>query len=126
MNTAPDLISTLRARPGWRVALLLLALAGLVGPWWFNLAWFAAGGSLAPGVFFPAVAANALTTAITIDVYLAAVAFGIAVAADEAGGRARWWALPLCFGIGLAVALPGYLWWRSRPAPGHAAPRRVG
>lgn len=115
MNTLPDLLSTLRARPGWRLALLLLAIAGLIGPWWFNLAWFASGGSLAPGVFFRDAAANALTTAITIDVYLAAISFSVGVAADARGGRGRWWALPVCFGIGLAVALPGYLWWRSRP-----------
>lgn len=116
MTASNDLFSTLRARPGWRAGLLMLAIAGFIGPWWFNLAWFAGGGSLAPGVFFRDAAANALTTAITLDVYLAALAFSVGVAADGAAGRGRWWALPLCFGIGLAVALPGYLWWRSRPS----------
>ena len=54
-------------------------------------------------------------TAITLDVYLAALAFSLGVAADQGAGRARWWAVAATFGIGLAVSLPGYLWWRSRP-----------
>ena len=96
-----------------RALLLVLALAGLVLPWWFNLQFFAAGGSVAPASFFGAAFANALTTAITIDVYLAAIAFGIGVAMDRGAGARRWWALPLTFGLGLSFALPGYLWWRS-------------
>jgi hypothetical protein len=96
-----------------RALLLALALAGLGLPWWFNLQFFAAGGSVAPASFFGAAFANALTTAITLDVYLAAVAFSIGVALDRGAGARRWWALPLTFGLGLSFALPGYLWWRS-------------
>lgn len=91
----------------------LLALAGLVLPWWFNLQYFAAGGSVAPGAFFGAAFANALTTAITLDVYIAALAFSAGVVLDREAGARRWWALPLTFGVGLSFALPGYLWWRS-------------
>ncbi|MFO1326155.1 MAG: DUF2834 domain-containing protein [Rubrivivax sp.] len=103
-----------------RVLLLLLALAGLALPWWFNLRWFAAGGSVAPVAFFGSAFANDLSTAITLDVYLAALSFSVAVALDRDAGARRWWALPLTFGVGLALALPAYLWWRSRPA---ATPR---
>ncbi|MEZ5657844.1 MAG: DUF2834 domain-containing protein [Burkholderiaceae bacterium] len=99
-----------------RTLLLLLALAGLVAPWWFNLAYLGAGGSLAPGAFFGAAFANPLTTAITIDVYLAALAFCFGVALDTAAGPRRWWVLPLTFGVGLAFTLPLYLWWRSGPS----------
>lgn len=98
-----------------RLALLVLALAGLLLPWWFNLRYLAAGGSLAPGDFFGAAFANPLSTAITLDVYLAAVAFCIGVGRDSAAGSRRWWALPLTFGVGLSFALPLYLWWRSAP-----------
>ena len=98
-----------RLRPVW----LALALIGLVLPWWFNLRFFVEGGSVLPGAFFGAAFANALTTAITLDVYLAALAFGLAVALDAEAGPRRWWALPLTFGVGLSFALPGYLWWRS-------------
>lgn len=99
-----------------RRLLLALSLTGLLVPWHFNLQYFLAGGGLAPTAFFGTAFANALTTAITLDVYLAALAFGIGVAADRAAGPRRWWALPVTFGIGLAFALPGYLWWRSRPS----------
>jgi len=101
-----------------RAVLLVLALLGLVLPWWFNLRFLAGGGSLAPGAFFGAAFANPLTTAITLDVYLAALAFCIGVAQDADAGPRRWWALPLTFGVGLCFALPGYLWWRSAPRRG--------
>lgn len=107
---------TLRAM---RPLFLVLAAAGVLLPWHFNLRWFAGGGSVLPGVFFRDAMANALTTAITLDVYLAAVAFSLGVAADRTGGRARWWALPATFCVGLSAALPGYLWWRTRPGAAH-------
>jgi len=96
-----------------------LALVGLVVPWWHNVAYFAGGGSILPDVFFRDAFANALTAAITLDVYLAALVFSIWVASDRALGRRRWWAVPATFLIGLAFALPAYLAWRadaSRPA----------
>ncbi len=99
-----------------RALLLALALVGLAVPWWFNLRYLNGGGSLAPGAFFGAAFANALTTAITLDVYIAAAAFSIGVAKDSAAGPRRWWAVPLTFGVGLSFALPLYLWWRSAPA----------
>ena len=102
-------------------ALALLAVAGLLLPWYFNLAYFLDGGSVAPAVFFRDAFANALTTALTADVYLAAVAFSVGVAADRERAAARWLAVPLCFGIGLAVALPLYLLWRARPSSLSAA-----
>lgn len=101
-----------------RVLLLILAVAGLVLPWWHNLHYLSGGGSLAPAAFFGAAFANSLTTAITLDVYLAAVAFCVGVAKDSDAGPRRWWALPLTFGVGLSFALPFYLWWRSAPARG--------
>lgn len=101
-----------------RALLLVLALVGLVLPWWFNLRYLGGGGSLAPGAFFGAAFANPLSTAITLDVYLAALAFCIGVAKDVGAGPRRWWALLLSFGVGLSFALPLYLWWRSAPARG--------
>jgi hypothetical protein len=98
-----------------RVLFAVLALVGLVVPWWFNVRYLSAGGSLAPGDFFSAAFANPLTTAITLDVYLAAVAFSVAVARDTDAGPHRWWAIPLTFGVGLSFALPLYVWWRSAP-----------
>jgi hypothetical protein len=96
-----------------RHLLFVLALIGLLVPWHFNWLYFASGGSVLPDVFFRDAFANRLTTAITIDVYLAAVAFSIWVARDGSAGRSRWWAIPSAFLLGLSFALPGYLWWRS-------------
>lgn len=95
-----------------RHLLLALSIAGLVLPWRYNLLYFANGGSVLPEAFFQAAFANALTTAITVDVYLAAAAFGVGVALDRAAGAVRWWAIPATFLLGLSFALPGYLWWR--------------
>ena len=110
--------------PRVRAAFLVLALFGLVLPWWFNVRYFAGGGSVAPAEFFGTAFANALTTAITLDVYLSALAFSLAVALDRTAGARRWWALPLTFFVGLSFAAPAYLWWRSGrcASSGHQAP----
>src|SRR3989344_793162 len=55
-----------------RAFFLLLALLGLAVPWYFNTVYFLAGGSVMPDVFWRDAFANALTTGITCDVYLAA------------------------------------------------------
>ena len=102
--------------PAVRRVLLALSLVGLLLPWWFILRYLMGGGGLGPAEFFGAAAANALSTAITLDVYLAALGFSLGVALDRQAGARRWWALPLTFGVGLSFALPGYLWWRSAPA----------
>lgn len=94
--------------------LFALALLGLLLPWRYNLQYVAGGGSVAPDAFIRDAFANALTTAITIDVYLAAAAFSVGVALDRSAGRRRWWALPATFLIGLSFALPAYLGWRLR------------
>lgn len=107
----------MNAKPSARIMLLLLTVVGLVLPWRYNLLYFAQGGSVAPDVFFKDAMANALTTAITLDVYIAALAFSVGVALDRQAGRWRWWAVPATFGIGLSFALPAYLWWRQRGVP---------
>ncbi|GHA76833.1 DUF2834 domain-containing protein [Cognatilysobacter bugurensis] len=91
-----------------RALLWLLAAVGLVVPWFFNVTYFLNGGSVAPNVFFRDVGANALTTAITWDVYIAATAFSLIVARDAALGRLRWAYVIGCFCIGLSFALPLY------------------
>lgn len=90
---------------------LALALAGLVGTWFFNLSYFLSGGSVAPDRFWADAMVNPLTSAITVDVYLSALAFSVWVWRETAR-VSRWRAMAwitLCFGIGLAVAMPLYL-----------------
>lgn len=97
----------------FRHLLFALSVAGLLLPWRYNFLYLANGGSVLPDAFFQAAFANALTTAITLDVYLAAAAFSVGVAMDRTLGAIRWWAIPATFLLGLAFALPGYLWWRQ-------------
>lgn len=88
-----------------------LALAGLVVPWSFNVAFLMGGGSFAPSPFLSAVSANPLVAGITWDVYLAAAAFSVWLLQDApaAGVRRPWMYVALTFGVGLAFALPLYL-----------------
>jgi hypothetical protein len=91
-----------------RRLLLALAACGLLLPWYHNIAYFLQGGSLAPQVFWRDAMANALTTAITLDVYIAAAAFAAWVLWHRRARR-PWLYVLACFAIGLAFALPLYL-----------------
>jgi hypothetical protein len=89
----------------------VLAGLGLVSTWYFNLQYLQDGGSVAPGPYFGAATANALTTAITLDVYVAALVFSVWVFI-EWQRRSAPNPLPyilLCFFVGLAFAFPAYL-----------------
>ena len=101
-----------------RPAMLYYAFAaiGLVATWYFNIKYFSAGGSAAPGPFFATAFANPLTTAITIDVYWAALVFWFWAVADRAhpGSPRPWLYIGLCFAVGLAFAFPLYLGRRAQ------------
>jgi hypothetical protein len=106
-----------------------LAVIGLLGTWYFNLQYFASGGTVAPGPFFASATANALTTAITVDVYVAAVVFSVWVV-SEWQRRSAPNPLPyvlLCFFVGLAFAYPAYLavreWKAAKERSGSAESR---
>lgn len=88
-----------------------LALLGFVATWTFNGQYLANGGGLGPNAFFGAAFANALTTAITLDVYIAALVFSIWVVGDAGRSRVKrpWLYVVLCFAVGLAISLPLYL-----------------
>jgi Terpene cyclase DEP1 len=88
-----------------------LALVGLLLTWYFNIRFFAGGGSMAPGSFFASAFANPLTTAITLDVYWSALVFSAWAVAERAEPFAPspWAYVVLCFAVGLAFALPLYL-----------------
>ena len=93
-----------------------LAVVGLVATWYFNLQYFAGGGSVAPGPFFAAALANPLTTAFTIDVYWAALVFSVWITVERihVGSPRPWLYIIFCFGVGLAFALPLYLGRRAQ------------
>jgi 4-hydroxybenzoate polyprenyltransferase len=89
----------------------VLAAAGFVLTWYFNIQFFRSGGSVAPDSFFPSAFANPLTTAITLDVYWSALVFSVWVIAEgnEPTAPRPWVYVVLCFAVGLAFALPLYL-----------------
>lgn len=93
-----------------------LALIGLGLTWYFNLLFFSGGGSIAPDSFLPSAFANPLTTSITLDVYWSALVFSIWIVAERNEPRVPrpWIYVVLCFGIGLAFALPLYLGRRAQ------------
>ena len=96
----------------------VLAAVGLVVTWYFNIQFFAGGGSVAPESFFGSAFANPLTTAITVDIYWAALVFSIwAVLERRRPDSPRpWLYIALCFAVGLAFALPLYLGRRAQLA----------
>ena len=100
------------------LAYLLLAVAGLVLPWYFNTHYFLGGGSVLPPAFFGAAFANALTTAITLDVYIAALVFSVWVMRESprVGVKRPWLYVALTFFVGLSFALPLFLAMRERAA----------
>jgi hypothetical protein len=117
MTLMPHLSSTRL----FRVFLWALAALGLAVPWYFNTVYFLGGGSVMPEVFWRDAFANALTTSITCDVYLAALAFSVWVATDRSLGAWRWLCIAACFGIGLAFVMPLYLAYRLRAGGGSTA-----
>jgi hypothetical protein len=88
-----------------------LAVVGFIATWYYNSQYILNGGGLGPNEFFGAAFANALTTAITLDVYLAALVFSIWVVSDAKRVQVKWpWLyVVLCFAVGLAIAYPLYL-----------------
>lgn len=92
-------------------AYFTLAVVGLALTWYFNIQFFASGGSVAPGSFFPSAFANPLSTAITLDVYWSAFVFSAWAVAEKNDPFAPrpWSYVALCFTVGLAFALPLYL-----------------
>ncbi len=97
--------------PRLALAYDLLALLGLLATWPFNAQYLLQGGSLLPQAFFGTAFANALTTAITLDIYIAALVFSVFTIVDarRCGVRRPWLYVLLCFCAGLAIAFPLYL-----------------
>ena len=97
-------------------AYFVLALVGLALTWYFNIAFFSGGGSIAPDSFLPSAFANPLTTSITLDVYWSALVFSIWAVAERSQPLAPspWVYIVLCFAVGLAFAFPLYLGRRAQ------------
>ncbi len=97
-----------------------LAVVGFLATWYYNGQYFMNGGGLGPNEFFGAAFANALTTAVTIDVYLSAFVYSIWVVSDAKRRLVKWpWLyVLLAFAVGLAISFPLYLAGREKAISG--------
>ena len=101
----------------------VLAAIGLVATWYFNVQFFLGGGSVAPGSFFGSAFANALTAAITVDIYWAALVFSVWAVLERSrlGSPSPWLYIALSLCVGLAFAFPLYLARRCQLLAQHGA-----
>lgn len=106
-----------------RLIFLALAIWGAIHPMWYFLQWFAENG-VDLGAMVDAWHANAASSGLVWDLTISAVALTVWVLAET--WRTRNWAgllaVPATFGIGVSCGLPLYLFLRSRPQEGGAAP----
>jgi hypothetical protein len=89
----------------------LIAVCGLVGTWYFNVASFSAGESYLGGWF-----ASAASSSAAIDVLVVAVAACVFFVLEgrRLGMRHTWVLIPLTLVVALAFTFPLFLAWRER------------
>ena len=119
--TAPA--RTRAGHPALVAVYLALSLVGLVGTWWFNIAFFLGGGGDYLGSWF----ANAASSSAAVDIIVMAIAACIAMVVE---GRRLGWPpvgiaalVVLSFAIAVAFTFPLFLALRERSllrAPGAA------
>lgn len=119
--TAPA--RTRAGHPALVAVYLALSLVGLVGTWWFNIAFFLGGGGDYLGSWF----ANAASSSAAVDIIVVAIAACLAMVVE---GRRLGWRpvgiaalVVLSFAIAVAFTFPLFLALRERSllrAPGAA------
>ncbi|WP_380169416.1 DUF2834 domain-containing protein [Jannaschia sp. R86511] len=93
------------------VVYALLALLGLVGTWWFNIASMRAGEDYLAGWF-----AGPASSSAAVDVIVVAVVACVFLVVEARRiGLTRWaWVLvPLTFAVAVAFTFPAFLAWRE-------------
>lgn len=92
---------------------LLLALIGTVLPYWQLIGWISDNGIDLPA-FFDEIFASRLSGFAWWDVLVSgAVLLVLIITTRDRLGSRWWWPLP-CFGVGVSLALPVYLYlWES-------------
>jgi hypothetical protein len=102
---------------------LALAILGLITTWYFNVRYMQAGGSFAPAPFLQNAFANYLTSALSLDVYITAIAFSIWVFPESRRLNIRWPIMYvfLCFFGALAFAFPLFLAMRTKAMEEHVS-----
>ena len=92
---------------------LVMAIFGILVPWFFFARFFAAEGLNVP-LFVQSLFVNSAAAGFVADVLLSAVVFLVWSYSDaQKLGVGRWWlVLPASFLVGLSLALPLYLYMR--------------
>lgn len=100
---------------------LVLALLGLVLPWYHNLAFARETGAMDMGAFVAGVFANHASSSIGWDITIGCAAF-LTFASTEAkrlGMKHLWLYFVLTFGVAFAFAAPMFLFMRERALARH-------
>jgi hypothetical protein len=100
-----------------QIVYLVLAAAGLVLTWTFNLRFMAeSGGAFDAVAFVKAGYVNPAAASLSNDLLVALATFLVWSFAEARRLRMRhWWAVPvLCFGVAFAFAFPLFLFFRER------------
>lgn len=100
----------------WFIVYLVLAALGLVGTWYFNIAYFSSPEPENGGNYVAAWFANPASSSAAVDVTVTAIASCIFYVRESIRLQWRWgWLLiPATFAIALAFTLPLYLAFRER------------
>ena len=100
-----------------QIVYLVLAVAGLVLTWTFNLRFMAeSGGAFDAVAFVKAGYVNSAAASLSNDLLVALATFLVWSFAEARRLRMRhWWTVPvLCFGVAFAFAFPLFLFFRER------------
>jgi hypothetical protein len=92
----------------------LLAIAGAIGPWIYNLQFFGAGQE--PLDFISILFTNPASASVTVDILIASLAFLIwmIIEAHRLGMKHWWIYIVVAIGVAFAAALPLFLLMRER------------
>lgn len=99
-----------------QIVFAVLAVLGLVVPWYHNLAFARESGALAAGAFVAAVFVNHASSSIGWDIVIGSTAFLVFALAEarRIGMKHAWVYVVLTFGVAFAFAAPLFLFMRER------------
>ncbi len=97
---------------------LVLAIPGLLAPWFFLLGFFG-GQDRSPSLFLRLIFANDVASAVAVDLLVSALVFFcfVAIEGRRVGMKHRWVYVPLTLGVGLSLGLPLFLYFRACALP---------
>jgi hypothetical protein len=94
----------------------VLALVGLIGPWYFNVQFMTAHGGFVLGTFLADIFANPASSSVGVDITIGATAFLVWMVSEARKlGMRHWWVyIVLTFAVAFAFACPFFLFMRER------------